>query len=80
MEMHTVEPLELDVRADLARGEEPFDRIMQAVASLEPGQSLRLTAPFEPVPLYGVLGRSGFTHQTQQVANDEWVVIFTPQA
>ena len=45
-------PLTLDVRPTLRAGGEPFAQIMQAVASLEPGQALRLLATFEPVPLY----------------------------
>jgi uncharacterized protein (DUF2249 family) len=80
MDTQSIAPLVVDVRADLERGDDPFDRIMQAVGSLQPGQVLQLTAPFEPVPLYGVLGRSGFTHQTRKVSESEWIVIFTPQA
>ena len=52
-------PLTPDVRPELRAGGEPFPRIMQAVASLEPGQALRLLATFEPIPLYAVLGRKG---------------------
>lgn len=66
----------LDVRPDLARGDEPFARIMEAAASVQQGQTLTLIAPFEPVPLYGVLGAQGFAHETQQVGAAEWVVRF----
>ena len=38
--------VELDVRPILAAGGEPFDRIMEMVASLAPGEGLRLLAPF----------------------------------
>lgn len=68
----------LDVRPELAAGGEPFVRIMEAATQVPAGGSLVLIAPFEPVPLYGALGSRGFTHATQQVAADEWVVRFTP--
>jgi hypothetical protein len=67
----------LDVRPDLERGDEPFVRIMEAAARIQPGEALVIVAPFEPVPLYGVLGGRGFAHETERVAADEWVVRFT---
>lgn len=47
----------LDVREDIRRGKEPLGRIMTAVKGLGPGQMLVVRAPFEPMPLYEVLGR-----------------------
>lgn len=67
----------LDVRPELEAGGEPFVRIMEAAAAVVPGASLVVVAPFEPVPLYGALGGRGFSHATQRVAADEWVVRFT---
>ena len=67
----------LDVRPELAAGGEPFVPIMEAAATVEPGQSLVVIAPFEPVPLYGALGARGFTHETECISKDEWVVRFT---
>lgn len=67
----------LDVRPDLERGDEPFVRIMEAAARTGSGQSLVIIAPFEPVPLYAVLGAQGFTYQAECVASDEWIVHFT---
>ncbi|MDQ2903518.1 MAG: DUF2249 domain-containing protein [Ktedonobacteraceae bacterium] len=67
----------LDVRSDLERGDEPFVRIMEAAVPLKPGETLVIVAPFEPVPLYAVLGERGFSHETHCVASDEWVVRFT---
>ena len=64
----------LDVRPDLESGGEPFVRIMEAVASIKPGGTLVIIAPFEPVPLYDVLGERGFSHETARVAADEWVI------
>lgn len=66
----------LDVRPIIARGEEPFGVIMAAVADLAPDQALVLRAPFEPVPLYRVLGKRGFAHRTERRADDDWWVSF----
>jgi uncharacterized protein (DUF2249 family) len=66
----------LDVRPDLARGDEPFVRIMEAAQATQVGQILAVIAPFEPVPLYDALGARGFTHETRKVADDEWIVQF----
>ena len=67
---------DLDVRDDLRRGEEPFSRIMQAQAVVAPGGVLRVRAIFEPVPLYHVLGKQGFTHWTERLADDDWRIWF----
>jgi hypothetical protein len=67
----------LDVRPDLERGDEPFVRILQTAERLQPGEAFVLIAPFEPQPLYGVLGGRGFTYETERVADDEWIVRFT---
>lgn len=67
----------LDVRPELEQGGEPFVRIMEAALAIKPGGTLVIVAPFEPVPLYAVLGAQGFVHETEKVAIDEWVVRFT---
>jgi len=66
----------LDVRDDIRRGEEPFTRIMTAVRELEGDQPLVLRVPFEPIPLYEVLGKRGFLHWTERRAADDWSVTF----
>ncbi len=76
--MNTPAPLTLDVRPELRAGGEPFPRIMQALASLAPGQALRLLATFEPIPLYGVLGRKGFAHHATRHGAEDWEILFTP--
>ena len=53
---------------------EPFGPIMDALDDLPEGETLELVNSFEPVPLYGVLEGRGFTHETEQVAPDEWHV------
>ena len=66
----------VDVRDDIRRGEEPFVRIMKAVKDLGADEVLVLRAPFEPLPLYGVLGKRGFAHRTESRAADDWWVTF----
>jgi Domain of Unknown function (DUF542)/Uncharacterized conserved protein (DUF2249) len=67
----------LDARPILARGEEPFETIMEAAARVPPAGHLDLTAPFEPVPLYGVLGARGFAHATTALSGGDFRVRFT---
>ena len=67
----------LDVRPELEQGGEPFVSIMEAAAGIERGGRLVIIAPFEPVPLYEVLGARGFSYETEKVAAGEWVVQFT---
>lgn len=66
----------LDVRENLRRGEEPFARIMAAVGALADDGVLVVRAPFEPIPLYAVLGKRGFRHWTERHAADDWSVAF----
>lgn len=68
--------VDLDVRPELERGEEPFSRIMAARRALPDGAVLRLRAIFEPVPLYAVLGRQGFSHWTERLDEDDWRIWF----
>ncbi|MGH8199273.1 MAG: DUF2249 domain-containing protein [Steroidobacteraceae bacterium] len=74
-----IEPLTVDVREELRRGGEPLPRILQAVKTLVPGQTLRLLATFEPLPLYAVLGRKGFGHSATRHGAGDWEVLFEPQ-
>ena len=74
----TVPSLELDVRPLLKNGGEPFQAIMAAVGRLEPGQELKLYAPFCPTPLFDVLANQGFAHQSREIAGGDWEVVFTP--
>jgi uncharacterized protein (DUF2249 family) len=66
----------LDVRGDIRQGHEPFGRIMAAVDALGEGDALELRAPFEPIPLYRVLGKRGFAHWVERDAADDWTVWF----
>ena len=68
--------IRLDVRDDIRSGVEPFARIMATVGSLPDGHVLALRAPFEPVPLYDVLGKRGFAHWTERHRVADWSVWF----
>jgi len=74
----TIDPRTLDVRPILQAGGEPFGEIMQAVASLERHQSLRLLATFKPVPLFAVMEQRGYRHVVQPLDGGDWEVIFSP--
>jgi uncharacterized protein (DUF2249 family) len=69
-------PVHVDVRPDLREGREPFARIMAAVRDLAGDEVLVLRAPFEPIPLYDVLGRRGFAHWTERHDAADWAVWF----
>ncbi|MHB8827003.1 MAG: DUF2249 domain-containing protein [Acidimicrobiales bacterium] len=70
----------LDVRPLLADGLEPFDEIMSAVGQLSPGEDLVIVAPFEPVPLEGVLGSQGFAFDAVEIGDGDWRVTFSRPA
>lgn len=57
----------LDVRADLASGKDPFQRIMDTLASLSKNNILLIINTFEPVPLINVLKRKGFEYYTEEL-------------
>lgn len=46
--------VEVDVRPIQRTGGEPFEKIMETVSALEPGQGLKLFATFKPTPLLHV--------------------------
>ena len=67
----------LDVREDLRQGREPFTKIMNAARELKTNETLQLLAPFEPAPLFSVLGKQGFDHQSRRLQTGDWEVLFT---
>ncbi len=69
-------PLEVDVRVLSEKRQPPLPHILAAVGALAPGQALRVIAPFEPVPLYQLLGAQGFDHETAETGDGAWVVTF----
>lgn len=67
----------LDVRPILAAGGEPFEQILAAAADVPMGGTLDLLAPFDPVPLYGVLQARGFSALTAVETDGSVRVRFT---
>jgi uncharacterized protein (DUF2249 family) len=75
------EAVVLDVRPIFARGGTPCGVIDETAARVQPGQRFVLLVPFEPVPLYTKLGRSGFKHLGSRCEDDgTWRVEFLRQA
>jgi hypothetical protein len=70
----------LDVRPDLAAGREPLSKIMDAAREIPDLGSLTVLAPFEPVPLYSVLRRMGFSHETEALGAEGYRIVFTRTA
>lgn len=66
----------VDARPTLAAGGEPFAEIMEAAAQVGEGETLVVYAPFEPVPLEGVLGEQGFAYLAEEIGTDDWRVEF----
>lgn len=72
----TPPPLELDVRPACAARQAPLPLILDAVGRLAPGQAFRLIAPFEPAPLYQLLGQQGFSHEVAETGDGAWAITF----
>lgn len=66
----------VDARPTLAAGGEPFAEIMAAAAQVSDGEVLVIYAPFDPVPLEGVLGEQGFTYAAEELEGGDWRVTF----
>lgn len=62
----------LDVRSLIARGEEPFQKIIATVASLKPEENLLLLTPFLPSPLIEKLRADGFSAHPLRAGDGSW--------
>ncbi len=67
---------QVDARPIIAAGAEPFETIMAAVAGLADDEDLVVLAPFEPVPLEGVLSSQGFAYEAAEIGDGDWQVTF----
>lgn len=54
---------------------EPMEKVMQALALLRPGQSIRMLLHREPFPLYPILAGKGFCHDTRMEADGSYVIL-----
>lgn len=66
----------IDARPIIASGAEPFETIMAAAGALDDGEELVVLAPFEPVPLEGILSSEGFAYEAEDLGGDDWRVTF----
>ncbi len=66
----------VDARPILAAGQEPFATIMDAAEAVGDDQILVVYAPFEPVPLEGVLAEQGFCFVADRLPGGDWRVTF----
>lgn len=66
----------VDARPIINAGGEPFEAIMSAVAALGENEELIVLAPFEPVPLEGVLSSQGFSYEVASLGEGDWQVTF----
>jgi hypothetical protein len=60
------EPRVIDLRPILQSGGGPLDVILAAAEGVPVGEALVVVAPFEPVPLYGVMRQMGFSHEVER--------------
>ena len=54
--------LTLDVRG--MEPPEPLQRVLETIGDFAPGDRLKLIIDCEPLPLYKILDRNGYAHQT----------------
>ncbi len=67
MNIEQLKKIKLDVREDIKKGEDPFQKIMGAISLLKNDEVLELINNFEPFPLYSVLKNKGFEHITNHI-------------
>lgn len=77
MSHDTNQPRTLDVRPLIARGAEPFTKIMATVAALGPHEGLVLITPFLPSPLIEKLQSEGFQARPERRADGSWQTHFS---
>jgi uncharacterized protein (DUF2249 family) len=76
----TKKSVTLDVREDIRNGRSPLGSILDAANNLDPEEELIVIAPFEPVPLFGVLARMGFGHHSKPLSEGAYEVRFARTA
>lgn len=67
--------IELDVRKNLAQGNDPFQVIMDGISKLPDGHTLKLITTFEPKPLISILRQKGYS--THVVYEEGTKLVFT---
>lgn len=54
---------------------EPFERVMEAISTLEPGGQVMLILNREPFPLYRVLQLNGYQHKTTAFPDGRFEIV-----
>jgi TusA-related sulfurtransferase len=73
----TAPPSEILVDARGLEPPEPMEKVMQTLALLRPGQSIRMLLHREPFPLYAILAERGYRHDTHMEADGSYVILIT---
>ena len=68
--------LVLDVRPMLASGIEPLSEILATAERVPAGGSFIVIAPFEPLPLFGALRQTGFSHESAPDSTGGYRIVF----
>ncbi len=53
---------------------EPLEKVLQTLATLRPGQSIRLLLHREPFPLYALLAERGYRHASSMEADGSYTI------
>jgi uncharacterized protein (DUF2249 family) len=56
---------------------EPFERVMEALGTLEPGGQIMLILTREPFPLYRVLERNGYRYKTTGYPDGRFEIVIS---
>ncbi|MFS1515655.1 DUF2249 domain-containing protein [Bacillus sp. SCS-151] len=68
--------VELDVREDINKKLQPFQKITNTVSSLKDDDIFILHAPIKPTPLLTIMKTKGFTYTVEKIAAKHWKVTF----
>lgn len=66
----------IDVRPNLANGEEPLPLIRARLEALAPGEGVTVIVPFLPAPLIELLKSEGFQTTLERRRDGAWSVSF----
>lgn len=54
---------------------EPLEKVMQTLAMMRPGQSIRLLLHREPFPLYPLLTEKGYRYDTRMESEGSYIIL-----
>lgn len=69
--MNHLEKVTLDVRPILESGEDPFNKIMAELKTMDDEKALLIINTFEPIPLLNILKDKGYSYQTTRPNDGE---------